>query len=356
MLHSVIMAGGVGARFWPISRRQRPKQLLDLLGEGSLIEQTLSRIEPLVAPERRWIVTSPSQAGLIHEMVPSLSASRFILEPMGKNTAPAIGLSAVHLLRQDPDAVMLVLPADHRISEVEKFRECLMTAVEMVSNSDRLATLGIEPTRPETGYGYIQIDRAAGAISSGVWRVKTFAEKPNPTAAKLFLESGEFLWNSGIFVWRADVILRQLAEHQPKWYSGLQEIAGVIGTPDEEEMARHVFAALKGISIDYAVMEHAPQVIVVQGTFGWSDVGSWDEIWRLLQQDKDGNASRGTARLVQSKNNLVLARERLIALVGVEDMIVVDAGDAILICPRSESQRVRALVDELEKSSEDSYL
>ena len=350
------MAGGIGARFWPISRRRKPKQLLDLLGEGSLIEQTMERIAPLVAPECRWIVTSRPQVEMIRGLSPNLPENRFIVEPIGRNTAPAIGLSAVHLLRSDPDAVMIVLPADHRIGNVEQFRECLRKAVEMTAQSDRLATLGIEPSRPETGYGYIQMDRAAKELAPGVWRVKTFAEKPNPATAKLFLESGEFLWNSGIFVWRADVILRQLSEFQPKWYGGLQEIAGAIGTPDEDEVTRRVFSALKGISIDYAVMEYAPHVIVVQGTFDWSDVGSWDEIWRLLPRDAEGNACRGAARLVQSKNSMVLAKERLIALVGVDDLIVVGAGDAILICPRNESQRVRAIVDELEKRNDEQYL
>lgn len=356
MLHSVIMAGGIGARFWPISRRQKPKQLLDLLGEGSLIEQTMERITPLVEPECRWIVTSRPQVEMIRSVTSNLSDSRFIVEPIGRNTAPAIGLSAVHLLHDDPDAVMIVLPADHRIGNVAEFRECLQKAVAMTSQSERLATIGISPSRAETGYGYIQVDRAAKELAPGVWRVKTFAEKPNPGTAKLFLESGEFLWNSGIFVWRADVILRQLAEYQPKWFSGLQEIAAAIGKPDEEEVTRRVFGALKGISIDYAVMEYAPQVIVVQGTFDWSDVGSWDEIWRLLPRDAEGNANRGATCLVQSKNNMVLSKERLIALVGVDDLIVVDAGDAILICPRNESQRVRAIVDELEKKNEERYL
>ncbi|MDD5087357.1 MAG: mannose-1-phosphate guanylyltransferase [bacterium] len=356
MLHSVIMAGGIGARFWPISRRRKPKQLLDLLGEGSLMEQTMERIAPLVPPERRWIVTSRPQVEMIRSVTADLRENRFIVEPMGRNTAPAIGLSAVHLLHSDPDAVMIVLPADHRIQDLAAFRECLRKAVEMTEQSERLATIGITPTRPETGYGYIQTDRTAKELAPGVWRVKTFAEKPNAATAKLFLESGEFLWNSGIFVWRADVIMRQLAEFQPKWYGGFQEIAQALGTPDEDEVTRRVFSVLKGISIDYAVMEYAPQVVVVQGTFDWSDVGSWDEIWRLLPRDADGNATRGTARLVQSKNNMVLAKEQMIALVGVEDLIVVDAGDAILICPRNQSQRVRAIVDELEKRNEEPYL
>ncbi len=219
-----------------------------------------------------------------------------------------------------------------------------------------LATIGMEPSRPETGYGYIQIDRANPVIDQRAYKVKTFAEKPNLATARLFLESGEFLWNSGIFIWRADVIMQQLAEHLPQWYSGLQEIASAIGTPRETEITRQVFASLKGISIDYGVMEHAPRVAVVKGTFGWSDVGSWDEVWRLLPQDAQQNACRGNVQIVATKRSLVMAQDKLIALVGVEDLVVVDTGDALLICPREGSQQVRALVEAIEKAGLDRYL
>ena len=344
MLHSIIMAGGIGARFWPLSRRQKPKQLLDLLGEGTLIEQTIVRVEPLIPAERRWIVTNREQMRMLQGAVPAIPERQFILEPLGRNTAPAIGLSAVRLLHEDPDAVMIVLPADHRIQDVDAFRECLRMATDLVENSDLLATIGIEPSRPETGYGYIQIDRANPFSPRSAFKVKTFAEKPNLETAKLFLESGEFLWNSGIFIWRADVIMQQIADYLPQWYSGLQEIAAALGTPHEQEMSRQVFASLKGISIDYGVMEHAPRVAVVKGTFGWSDVGSWDEVWRLLPHDGQQNACRGNVRAVATKRSLVLAQDKLIALVGVDNLVVVDAGDAILICPREGSQQVRAIV------------
>jgi mannose-1-phosphate guanylyltransferase len=356
MLHSVIMAGGVGTRFWPISRRQKPKQLLDLLGEGTLFDQTVARIEPLVPPENRWVVTNRDQMVMLRQAVPSMGERQFILEPFGRNTAPAIGLAAVHLLHDDPDAVMIVLPADHRIDQVDAFRECLMTAVGLVSNSDILATIGIHPARPETGYGYIQIDHSTPVLAPHAYWVKTFAEKPNLQTAKLFFESGEFAWNSGIFVWRADVIMQQLADHLPQWYSGLQEISSAIGTPQETEITRQIFGALKGISIDYGVMEHAPRVAVIRGTFGWSDVGSWDEVWRLMGHDDNGNALRGDVQSVDSRNNLVLGQGKLIALVGVKDLIVVDSGDAILICPRENSQQVRAIVEQLEKSGHERFL
>jgi mannose-1-phosphate guanylyltransferase len=351
MLHSVIIAGGVGARFWPLSRKHRPKQLVDLLGEGPMIEQTIRRIEPMTPAEQRWIVTNREQMKLIRGVLPQLATDRFILEPVPRNTAPAIGLAAIHLMHKDPDAVMAVLPSDHRIEDVDEFRTVLGRAADLVAESpEALVTIGIAPTRPETGYGYIQVDQGAKSSIPDVFKVKTFAEKPTLQIAKSFLQSGEFLWNSGIFVWRADTIIRQIGEYLPQWYSGLREIGGAIGTEREAEVTKHVFSALKGISIDYGVMEHAPHVAVVRGGFGWSDVGSWDEVWRLLPRDQNGIATRGDVVSVDSADSLILAQDRLIALVGVNDLIVVDAGDAILICPREKSQNVRALVEALEKS------
>ncbi len=356
MLHSVVIAGGVGTRFWPLSRKHRPKQVADLLGEGPMIEQTLRRIEPLMPLDRRWIVTNREQMELIRQVVPDFPDRQFILEPMGRNTAPAIGLAAVRLLHHDPDAVMIVLPADHRIENVEEFRAVLSKAAELVRESDVLVTIGIKPTRPETGYGYIQVEKHSKPLVDDVFKVKTFAEKPTLQIAQSFVQSGEFLWNSGIFVWRADAIMKQIAEHLPQWYSGLQEIADGIGTDREAEVTRVVFQALKGISIDYGVMEHAPHVAVVRGTFGWSDVGSWDEVWRLMPHDAKGVSTRGNALAVDTKNSLVLAQDRLIALVGLDNVIVVDAGDAILICPREKSQDVRAVVEALEKQGQKKYL
>ena len=356
MLHAVVMAGGVGSRFWPVSRRRKPKQLVDLVGDGPMIEQTLERISPIVNPDQRWIVTNHEQKSMIMEVLPSFSEQQFILEPVGRNTAPAIGLAAIRLLKADPDAVMMVFPADHLIDDEAAFRDCLMSTVKVVAESDTLATIGIEPTRPETGYGYIQIDYSAVPLFDSIYKVKTFAEKPNVQTAKLFLESGEFLWNSGIFVWRADTIMKQIAENLPIWYAGLMEISEALGTPNAEKVTADVFTPRKGISIDYAVMERAPRVAVARGTFGWSDVGSWDEVWRIMPHDEEGNAVRGNVLCVDSKNSLVQVGEKLVALVGVEDLIIVETDDAILVCPRNKSQDVRAIVDALEKLGKENYL
>ncbi|MBK6766211.1 MAG: mannose-1-phosphate guanylyltransferase [bacterium] len=327
MLHAVIMAGGVGARFWPLSRRHRPKQLIDLTGEGTMIEQTMSRLDGLVDSENVWIVTNADQAAQIKKLVPQFRDDRFIIEPVGRNTAPAIGLAAVHLHKSDPDAVMIVLPADHRITNIPQFHFCLTSAVEVVHDSELLATIGIQPTRPETGYGYIQMDTSGIRLRDNVYPVRTFAEKPNLATARLFLESGEFLWNSGMFVWRADSILKLIRDLLPLWGVAFEEIDGAIGTPQEQNVTRRVFESGKGISIDYGVMEKAPRVAVVRGTFDWNDVGSWDEVWRLMPHDDHGNAIRGNVTLANTHNTCVLGNKKLIAVTGVSNLIIVETED-----------------------------
>lgn len=356
MLHAVIMAGGIGARFWPKSRRRNPKQVIDLLGEGPMIQQTLQRISDIVPPENRWIITNQEQADLFVQLVPELADVRFVIEPMGRNTAPAIGLAAVHLLKEDPDAVMLVLPADHRIADQYAFRSCLLTAADLVKDSEVLATIGIEPTRPETGYGYIQIDRTQPQLRDNVFHVKTFAEKPNLQTAKLFLESGEFFWNSGMFIWRADSIMRHIHDNLPEWYAGLQEIKAALETEKEKGVTKRVFHSNKAISIDYGVMESAQDVIIVKGCFGWSDVGSWDEVWRVREHDEKGNAVEGEVITIDSSDNLVLAKDKMIALVGLSKLAIVETGDVIMVCPLAEAQRVRDIVVALEKSNNQKYL
>lgn len=356
MLHVVIMAGGIGARFWPRSRKSAPKQLLDLFGEGTLIEETVRRARPVAPPECTWIVTSPSLKEAIQKILPNFKDEQFILEPTGKNTAPAIGLSAISLARRDPDATMAVLPADHRIPDQQAFESAIRSAVKVVSTQEMLATIGIHPTRPETGYGYIQLDAKAPQIASNVFRVKTFAEKPNLPTAKLFLESGDFLWNSGMFIWRVSTILGQIAEFLPDLHSGLRDIGLAWDTPQASEVVQRVYGSLKAISIDYGVMEKASDVCVVKGNFRWSDVGSWEEVWRLSKKDEKGNAIRGNHLVIHSENNLVDARDRSYALLGVKDLVIIETEDAVLICPREKTQQVREVVDELEKRNHTSYL
>lgn len=321
-----------------------------------MLERTIARLDGLVDKDHIWIVTNAEQAELIKELIPEFDTSRFIIEPLGRNTAPAVGLAAVHLHKHDPDAVMIVLPADHRITNIEQFHYCLTSAVEAVHDSPVLATIGIEPTRPETGYGYVQMDTSGVRLRENVYPVKTFAEKPNLQTARLFLESGEFLWNSGMFVWRADTILKQIREHLPLWGVAFGEIESAIGTPQEKDVTRKVFESGKGISIDYGVMEHAPKVAVVRGTFDWNDVGSWDEVWRLMPHDEEGNAIRGNVTLANTHNTCVLGNKKLIAAVGVSNLIIVETEDALMICPLDRSQEVKELVDKLRSQGKEGVL
>lgn len=356
MIHVVIMAGGIGARFWPKSRRSAPKQLLDFFGEGTLIEETVRRALRLTSRENVWIVTNPPLKDAIQKVLPDFENTRFILEPFGKNTAPAIGLSAVMLARQDPDAVMVVLPADHRIPDLAAFEEAVQSAEAVVSQREMLATIGIHPTRPDTGYGYIQLDTAAPPIAPHVYRVKTFAEKPNLATAKLFLESGDFLWNSGMFVWKVSAIMEQIAEFLPDLHSGLTEIAAALDGGRVGEVVQRVYGSLRAISIDYGVMEKAANVCVVKGEFRWSDVGSWEEVWRLSEKDDKGNALSGGHLAIDSSNNLVDARDKFYALLGVDDLVIIETEDAVLVCPRQMTQEVREIVDELERRKIARYL
>ena len=356
MLHVVIMAGGIGARFWPKSRKSTPKQLLNLFGEETLIEETVRRARRLTTPDCIWIVTNLELKQAIQRVLPDFSDKQFIIEPFGKNTAPAIGLSAIMLARRDPEATMVIFPADHRIPDIEPFEKAVRAAEKVVASSEMLATIGIHPTRPETGYGYIQRDTDSSPIAPNVFRVKTFAEKPNLPTAELFLKSGDFLWNSGMFIWKVSTILNQFAEHLPDLHSGLREIAACSKESLLKKTIEKVYKSLKPISIDYGVMEKAADVCVVKGDFRWSDVGSWEEVWRFCEKDEQGNAILGKHLVLHSSNNLIDAKDKFYALLGVENLIIVETKDAVLVCPRDRIQQVREIVDELERRHDTEHL
>ena len=356
MIHSVIMAGGIGTRFWPRSRKNAPKQVLSIGDNVPLISATISRIQPMVPLENIWIVTNANQKPIIQANLPEVNDAHFIIEPMGKNTAPCIGLAAVHLRHVDPDATMIVLPADHRITEADRFRECLQFAVEQAEKTRCLVTIGIRPTRPETGYGYIQTEIPYDSKEHQVFRVKTFAEKPNLNIAQLFLKSGDFLWNSGIFVWTVDSIMAEIEEHLPELYAGLMEINLQWGTPKYESTLNQLYRSTKSISIDYGVMEHARCVFVVRGDFSWSDVGSWEEVYRISQKDDFGNAVVGETLLIDSEGCLVDSPDHLIATLGVKNLVVISTKDATLICHRDAAQDVKKIVEMLLRKKADKYL
>jgi mannose-1-phosphate guanylyltransferase len=353
----VIMAGGKGARFWPRSRERMPKHLLDILGERTIIRETVDRIRPLVPAERTLIVTGRSHAAEVIRQLPEIPPENILIEPVGRNTAPCIGLAALHVLKRVPDAVMLVLPSDHRIGDETSYRRVLQAAAEAALHGDSLITIGIRPTGPETGYGYIEQGERCSAIGPDeIYRVRSIREKPPREQAERFLAKGGFSWNSGMFVWKASTILRAIGQFLPDLQHGLLEIREALGTDREEEMVGSVYTGLKPVSIDYGVMEKANEVLVIPGSFDWSDLGSWDALWEVSPKDDDGNAVRGEFIGIDAADSLIHSSGKLVALVGVQDLLVVETKDALLICRRGRSQDVRRIVEILEKRGLTTYL
>jgi mannose-1-phosphate guanylyltransferase len=354
------MAGGVGSRFWPRSTEKTPKQLLEIVGKGTMIQNTVKRISNLVEPSNILIVTNKIQKPAVVKQLPQIPAENIIIEPQGRNTAPCIGLAALFIRRMDPDAVMVVLPADHIMQDEEEFRRVLGLAIWVAYESGKLITVGIQPTRPETGYGYIQIvDEDNGSnpyFSRGVYRVKTFAEKPNLSTAQQFLHSGDFFWNSGMFIWRVDTILKELERALPEMYNELKKIDEVIGSDKYDHAVEIAYRIIRNISIDYGVMEKANDVYVIKGNFGWSDVGSWDEVCRISGKDEHGNTVTGKALLRDTKNTIVYSGEKFVATIGVEGLIVIATDDAVLVCKQGESQDVKEVVDYLRRKQMTEFL
>ncbi|MDP1991831.1 MAG: mannose-1-phosphate guanylyltransferase [Syntrophales bacterium] len=356
-MFAVIMAGGKGARFWPRSRERMPKHLLDILGERTIIRETVDRIRPLVPAEKTLIVTGRSHAAELIRQLPEIPPENILIEPVGRNTAPCIGLAALHILKRVPDAVMLVLPSDHRIGDEAAFRRILQAAAREAFQGNSLVTIGIRPTGPETGYGYIeQGELISNNGSDELYRVRSIREKPPREQAERFLAQGGFSWNSGMFVWKASTIIEAIGLHLPDLQRGLLEIREALGTDREEEVVGTIYAGLQSVSIDYGVMEKAKDVLVIPGAFDWSDLGSWDALWEVSQKDINGNAVRGEFIGIDAANSLVHSSGKLVALVGVKDLLVVETKDALLICRRGRSQDVKKIVESLEKSGLTSYL
>ncbi|MBN1614194.1 MAG: mannose-1-phosphate guanylyltransferase [Deltaproteobacteria bacterium] len=358
-MYAVIMAGGKGTRFWPRSREKMPKHLLDILNDKTIIRQTVDRITPLIPPERILIVTASSHVDVLFEQVPDIPRENILIEPVGRNTAPCIGLAALHLRRRAPGAVMVVLPADHSIEKGDRFRHILAAAAETARKEACLVTVGIVPTGPETGYGYLEKgERVGQVLGEDVYKVRSFREKPKIEQAEAFLRQGGYLWNSGMFVWKASVILDAIALHLPRVYDRLRDIEDALDTPEEPTVLDRAYRSMEPISIDYGVMEKSKHVLVLGGDFGWSDVGSWDALWEITAKNDKGNAFRGEGPFVDidTRNSLIISPKKLVALVGVEDLVVVETGDALLICRRGNSQTVKRVVETIEAEKWTEYL
>lgn len=354
------MAGGVGSRFWPRSREKSPKQLLKIVEGETMIQSTVSRIESLIPPEQIFVVTNKLQKNGVVKQLPNIPQENIIVEPLGRNTAPCIGLAALFAKRIDPTGVMVVLPADHIIHNVKEFHHVLKNGIEVAANSSALITIGISPTRPETGYGYIQFDDENSSANpfykKNAFRVKTFAEKPTIEIANEFLRSGDFLWNSGMFIWRVDSILNEIQKSLPELYEQLLNIEESIGTSLFEKTLEEKYKIIRSISIDYGVMEKAKDVFVLAGKFGWNDVGSWEEVYQISPKNDDGNAITGNVISINSKNSYIYSQNKLIAAVGVENLIVIETNDSILICSRDKAQDVKEVVNYLKQKEMNDFL
>lgn len=355
-VHAVILAGGSGTRFWPASRRDRPKQLLPLAGRQGepLIAATVRRLDPLVPPAHVWIATGGRIADATAAALPLVPRQQILVEPVARNTAAPIGWAAATIARRDPDAIVAVLPADHFIGDEPAFRAVLERALHAASEG-WLATIGIVPTRPETGYGYIEVGDRLEQAGDGVKSVIRFVEKPDRARAAEFLAGGKHLWNAGMFFFRAGVMKDAIAKHLPALAAGLEELDAAAARGDEAATLARVFPTLPSISIDHGVMEKASRLAVVPGSFGWNDIGSWEVTWELAAHDAEGNAAPPGTVTVDAQNNLVkdlsspgAGPRKTFALVGVRDLVVVHTDDAVLVIPRERAQDVRAVVDALQ--------
>lgn len=353
-IYAIIMAGGVGSRFWPRSRERKPKQLLNLFDEQSLISKTVSRIESIVPPERVIVVTNRLQAEEIAMELPSLPKENIIAEPYGRNTAACVALSAMIVAGRDPEAVCFVLPADHLINDIESFLADLLKAAKFASEEEGLVTLGIPPTRPETGYGYIQIDTTQE--EAGVFKVATFAEKPNYATAVRFLESGDFMWNSGMFIWKASVILEEISIFLPELSMRMTELSSSVGTADFDEALEKAYSQIKGISIDYGIMEKSHRVYLIKASFDWSDVGSWEEVYHLSEKDEKGNAGVGDVFTSMTHDSYIYSPNKFTSVIGVDNLIIINTDDSLLVCRRDQAQEVKQIVDYLKHNNKNDLL
>lgn len=358
--YAVIMAGGGGTRLWPVSRKQTPKQLLPLLGKETLFQSTIARLEAFFPPERILVVTVAEQAREMQKQAPSIPVENYLIEPAPRGTASVVALAAAVLQKRDPQARMAIQTSDHYIRNRDLFQYLIGAAFDVAQNG-YLVTLGISPTYPSTGYGYIQQGESLdGNYRYPVYAVKRFKEKPNEATAQQLLRSGDHSWNSGMFVWRADVILSEIEKQMPELYKVVCKIADAWGTPEQRTVVEAHWYDLKSQTIDYGVMEKAEKVAVLPASgLGWSDVGSWDSLFDVLLPDMNGNVSTNAQHLALDTNNTLVYSsddERLVVTIGLDDMVIVDSGDVLMICKVDQSQKVRDVVEHLKKHRQEKFL
>ncbi len=356
-VYVVIMAGGIGSRFWPESRVKKPKQFLDILNTGeTLIQTTYARFLKIADKDNIFIVTNEQYIPIIQEQLPDLGPEQILAEPMRKNTAPCIAYASHIIAQRDPEATIVVTPSDHLMLNPDKFLLTALEALEYAAKNDVLLTLGIKPTRPDTGYGYIQFDEQT--TTGHLHKVKTFTEKPDSELARTFIKSGDFLWNAGIFIWSAKSIMSAFDQHQQDIHQAFWAARKAFGTKDEKRMIEKAYSICPNISIDYAIMEKANNVYVIPAAFGWSDLGTWASLWDNYDKDYYGNAVKGANVMIyDATNNMIMAdNNKLVVVQGLEDYIIVDTDDVLLICRKDKEQEIKDITSDLKRKEMDDFL
>lgn len=347
---AVIMAGGKGERFWPKSRENFPKQFLSLTHDGeTMIQKTVKRISSLVAPQDIFIVTNDFYRKIVMQQLPNVPEENVLSEPYRKNTAPCIAFATAVIKKKYDDAVMIILPSDHLIKDEQVYTRTLLNAVAKATEGNNLVTIGITPTYPETGYGYINFSSETSPVNDDAYKVERFVEKPNLETAKEYLASGKYLWNSGMFVWKVSSVMDNLKNLMPDIYEGALKIGQAYGTPDFESVLEREFTAFRSESIDFGIMEKADDIYTISGSFGWDDVGNWLAVERINETDGNKNYIEGNVISVNSERATICGGKRLIAAVGVEDLIIVDTDDAVLVCSKNNTQDVKKVIAELKE-------
>ena len=355
--YAVIMAGGSGTRLWPLSRQHTPKQALRLVGDRTMLQHAVDRLDTLLPMEQVLIVTARDYVPILADQVPNIPLDNFIVEPLARGTAGAVGLAALHLDQRDPEAVMAVLTADHYIREVDRFRRALLAANE-VARQGHIVTLGIQPGYPATGFGYIRRrERVAEASGFDVYKVDAFVEKPNVERAIQFVASELYSWNSGMFIWQVGRLMAEFSEQMPAFHSQLQTIASALGTAGYAEALAEIWPSVRKETIDYGIMEHANDVMVIPVDIGWVDIGDWEAVYDLHAPNEGANVVVGADHIgIDTSASLIRGGKKIIATIGLRDIIIIDTGDAILICARDRAQDVKTIVEQLEADGKTEYL
>ena len=353
-IYGVIMAGGGGTRFWPLSRQEEPKQLLNLSGKDLMINETIDRIATVAEMKDIFVVTNVTQVPkMVQATTGRLKEDHILSEPSARNTSACIGYAAMEIVKKYGDGIMCISPADHFIKNQTEFTRVLKEAVEVAEKEDKLITVGIQPTYPATGYGYIKFDKEEATVAK---KVIEFKEKPDLETAKEYLASGAYAWNSGMFIWKASTILKKFEELLPDVYACIEKIGAAMGTPEEAEVIQSVYPTIPSISVDYGIMEKSSDVLVISGDFGWNDVGSLENMDVIYDEDENGNILVGNQVNIDTKNTISYSKKRLITTVGVENLIIVETEDAILVCDKSRAQDVKLIVDQLKAEGKKEYL